>query len=240
MLVILSEVTSHQMLTKLSCYDLFCYSKVCLQSQLPMGARWPAALPEGAVLQDAGSQKISTEIQHRVLLGYLHCLTVSIYCLPFPCGSRIHLAISTRRYLDASGLSLAFSHYFYCYNEWHVHLPRAFEKKLGKMQLVSLVTPEEALSSCFHVLRIMSLDFVCVPTSCSWFWHRNKERRSPMLKGLCDSPTHFLPTLGEDITGGRKTLFSAEIHPLSYEHRGATRTSLQEAPGMVNNGNTRE
>lgn len=70
------------------------------------------------------------------------------------------------------------------------------------MQVVDLVTPEEVLSNCFHVLRIMSLDFVCVPTSCSWFWHRNKERRSPMLKALCDSQTHFLPTLGEDITGG--------------------------------------
>lgn len=166
------------------------------------GGGWPAALPEGAVLQDAGFLKISADTQHRALLGHLRCLTVSICCLPFPCGTRIHLAISARRYLDAAGLSLAFSHYVYCYNEQNVHLPSAFESKLGKMQIVNLVTPEEVLSNCFHVLRIMSLDFVCVPTSCSWFWHRNKERRSPMLKALCDSQTHFLPTLGEDITGG--------------------------------------
>lgn len=154
------------------------------------------------MLQDAGFQKISADTQHRVLLGHLCCLTVSICCLAFPCGTQIHLAIPVWRYLDAAGLSVAFSHYFYCYNEQHVHLPSAFKKRLGKMQVVNLVTPEEVLSNCFHVLRIMSLDFVCVPTSCSWFWHRNKERRSLMLKALCDSQTHFLPTLGEDITGG--------------------------------------
>lgn len=166
------------------------------------GGGWPAALPEGAVLQDAGFQKITADTQHRVLLEHLRCVTVSICCLPFPCGTRIHLAISTRKYLHAAGLTLAFSYYFYCYNEQHVYLPSAFEKKLGKMQVVNLVTPEEVLSNCFHVLRIMSLDFVCVPISCSWFWHRNKERRSPMLKAFCDSQTHFLPTLGEDIAGG--------------------------------------
>lgn len=81
------------------------------------GGRQPAALPEGAMLQDAAFQKKSADTQHGVLLAHLHCVTVSICCLPFPCGTRIYLAISTRRYLDTADLSLAFSHYFYCYNE---------------------------------------------------------------------------------------------------------------------------
>lgn len=73
--------------------------------------------------------------------------------------------------------------------------PVVLQRETGQnAQVAILVTPEKMLSNHFHLLRITSLGFVWVPTSCSWLWHRNKERRFPMLKALCDSQTHFLPT----------------------------------------------
>lgn len=105
------------------------------------------------MLQDADFQKISTITQHTVLLGHLQPLTRNTCCFAFLPGTRMHLVIAQQRYMDAAGLSPAYSHYFYCENEEHDHLPRVFGKKLGKMHKLSSLLPQRR---CFQTTSMCS------------------------------------------------------------------------------------
>lgn len=105
------------------------------------------------MLQDDDFWKISTDTQHTLFLGHLPHLTRNTCFLAFPPGTRTHSVIAGQRHKDAAGLSPAFNHYFHCYNEQRVHLPRILGKKQGIKHKLSSLLPQRR---CFQTASMCS------------------------------------------------------------------------------------